>query len=219
MLSGSSLSGSPLSAAAFITPGTPGPPAPDLSWGPRYPDRIPPPVRLRTALQQYYGSTISPISNPLPPTELTWQGVYPSRLAPRTLPATARAVIVAPVPSNLLQRPTSWQGTFPAFVRPHQGPAVREQLVSPFSSSAILSIPVQQGWRPTYPPQIARRSLTRTGQQWWLVDPSTLLNAGGCIEWTSETLLQPPLDSEIVVSPAMSEETVTVPELTAEDLC
>ena len=219
MLSGHTLSGSAISAVPVLVPASPGPPAPDLSWGPHYPDRIPPHVRLHASLQQFYRSTINPIINPPPPTELTWLGTYPSHVIRHVLPAAAYAVIVAPVPSNLLQRPTSWQGSYPAIISPRRGLAPQHQLVSPFQSSSILSIPVQQGWRPTYPSQIARVQPTRTGQQWWLVDPGTLINATGCIVWTNETLLQPSLDGEAVVSPAMSEETVTVPELTAEDLC
>lgn len=185
----------------------------DLRWKPQFPDRIPPLRRLQTSLQQFFTINLSPIVNPPPPVPLVWQGSYPTQMGRSILPRAATPSYTSGYPF-LGTELRAW----PVYSNPLPRPRLR-QYVQTFEISGVIDVPKRGGWRPVYPSWLDRKLPTRTGTSVWIVDPTTLLNAAHCVEWTAETCTLPAFTEEVRLSPDFASETATLPAMTEEDLC
>jgi hypothetical protein len=188
------------------------------NWRPSYPDRLPPARRLLTAAQQAFAINVSPIINPAPPTELTWHPHYPDRVDRRVWLRVANQ----PTRTSFIGNPVAdlrWLATYPARIFRPRLPVALYPATPVYPISALLEVGKLGGWRPIYPSWLDRKLPTRTGTSIWLVDPTTLLNAAHCLEWTSETSTLPAFSDEVRLSPDLASETATLPAMAEENLC
>lgn len=191
-------------------------PVPDLTWYPCLPAPLPVRSFLRKGLQPAWAyGTLSPIPRPAPPTELTWHPTYSDGQRRRRDPRWLRAGAVSPVLHTLFFAAEAWKPVYPDRILRSRRPIPPP----PFQIGAIAAIPTTGGWRPTFPDRIVRRPPTRTGLMAWVVDPTTLINAAPCVEWTDERLTAPQLTLETLTAPQLVPEALTNPGFAEEDLC
>jgi hypothetical protein len=209
VIGGIPVSGAPISGTLLSLDGVTA-----LSWHPTFPDRIPLPRRLLPSVQPSLFLNSLPIPNPPPPVDSTWQPKYPNQLTRRTLLPSLRQFYASGTP--FLGTQLQARAFFPNQV------LARRRLIpsgSTFEIGGVLNVPKVGGWRPTYPNQLRRAPRANVGISVWLVDPTTLMTAAPCIEWTDETLTPPMFSDETLINPTLSDETFTSPTLSEEDLC
>jgi hypothetical protein len=158
-----------------------------------------------------------PIPRPAPPTELTWHPTYPDWLQrkPGVRAAQVRlGTSFIGVPFLDLR----WRSSYPDRLDRRQLPSADQRFFSG-PDFGFLVVPMTGGWRSLYPSRLTRLLPVPTGARVWVVDPTTLINAAHCLEWTAEALTTPLLTAEAAVSPSFTEEALTYPQLIEEDLC
>ena len=168
-----------------------------LDWLPSYPHRF---ARREVRGMSVTVQNLSPIPNPLPPTELTWHPTYPDWLAkPKRLLAQQSYFHL----DGLLFFDMRWSPTYPSrIVRKTYHPAYQRAHFAP--DPAILRVPVTGGWRPTFPSYIWRKPPLVGGQSIWRVDPLTLLTSATCVEWDETSVVRPTIDTEVLSRSTMT---------------
>jgi hypothetical protein len=209
MISAGSISSAPISAVSGLLPDT----AATLAWLPICAAR---PVRrhARPSVVPQVILNLSPLPQPPPPTELTWQPQFPihsARTRSRRLGLTT--VIAVPQPPIFT---LGWVPILPP--RPQARRPTRAPQVIMGDIGAAVVIPTLTAWRTVATAPIRRRA-QRQQAGVWTIDATTLMNLAPCVAWTSETLTAPAVGDEAITAPTLDGETVTPPTLSEEDLC
>lgn len=211
MISGGPISHAPISALRGSLPLIDA----TLAWLPTLPAH---PARRRElsrpSARPSYVSTISPIPNPAPPVDLTWQPQFPVRAQSRRAQRLAPIAWV-PVPPIFFIG-MSWLPvlrTLPIRRRPQRpAPVIMGDV------GATLAIAKMASWLPTLRGPI-RRPAQRHFESGWQIAPAILLNAAACVEWMDETSTSPDETDESVHGPGSTDETQISSGFDDERIC
>lgn len=218
----------------------PNPPAPELAWGPWYPDRLSVAETLRPHLQQAWASDrIRPVSP-----ELAWRAIVPEWLARRTVPTAHHPTLAyqhlvlhpdlrmdwqtePPPPPRRLRRmtetvrlalpaepaalPLNWSARYPDRFRLHQRPQS-----DPVQPLALTALPARVGWTASYPSLLRPRLRLTLGGS---VAPVAPVIDVWCVVLSEEGVIAPTLTPESVGTPVLAEEFVLTPSLSEEAVC
>lgn len=186
-----------------------------LEWLPSYPAWLGLPHRRPWLDGIDARAGISPLPNALPPTELTWQPTYTDRADGARRVVTLRTYAIKPL---LPPTTVSWLPRYPEQIR-RLWLHVSRQAFTAFQIGGILDVPIRGSWRPSYPAWLVYQSPVPTGQQIWLADATTLLNAILCLTWEDGEFRTSRLQDERVQSPAVDSEALVSSTFIEEDLC
>lgn len=182
-------------------------------WIPIFPPYIPPHPALSVMAQRTYTSTISPIVNPAPPTDMPTMPTFPAQMYHQTLPGSAYQFYASGTPFLGFDNRAK-------AVYPDQFPPRRLRLQSQtFEIGAVLNVPKTGGWRPRYPDQLLPARRPNLGVFSYVTSSVVILNTQSCLTWVDEAVLESYFDDEALITSGITSEAVVSSDLFEEDVC